>query len=251
MREVDVPLVRRNVGTLRHVAHVAEVAVLDDLPVRLLRHVVDFAARCRIDGIEQCREGVAEAEAAAATVANVEDARKLFVERGLVGELRRAPVDRVTRRRLEAAFAARYWRVAQVRCSRCVSSPGHGARARERRLTFRLGYLPSVSSAFWKRFAWERSAFASVSNQSAISSKPSPRAALAMPGYMSVYSCVSPAIAAFKLLPVSPIGKPVAGSPTASRYSRWPCAWPVSPSAVERNTVATSLKPSTSALPAK
>ncbi len=67
------------------------------------------------------------------------------------------------------------------------------------------------------------------------------RAVLAMPGYMSVYSWVSPAIEAFRLASVAPIGSPVAGSPTASRYSRWPWAWPVSPSAVERNTVATSL----------
>ena len=64
-----------------------------------------------------------------------------------------------------------------------------------------------------------------------------PRArSCAMPGYMSVYSWVSPAIEALRFSAVSPIGSPVAGSPTASRYSRWPCAWPVSPSAVERNT---------------
>ena len=48
-----------------------------------------------------------------------------------------------------------------------------------------------------------------------------------------------------------PNGSPVAGSPTASRYSRCPCAWPVSPSAVERNNAATSFCPSTSALAAK
>ena len=48
-----------------------------------------------------------------------------------------------------------------------------------------------------------------------------------------------------------PIGRPVAGSPHCSRYSRWPCAWPVSPSAVERNTAATSLWPSISAFCAK
>ena len=45
-----------------------------------------------------------------------------------------------------------------------------------------------LSSAFWKRLAWERSALARVSNQSATSSKPSSRALFAMPGYMSVYS---------------------------------------------------------------
>src|SRR6266851_9399328 len=109
----------------------------------------------------------------------------------------------------------------------------------------------SASSAFWKRPACDFPAFASVSNQSAISSKPSWRAARATPGYMSVYPLVSLAIAALRLSPVGPIGLPVAGSPTSSRYSRWPCACPVSPSAVERNTAATSLKPSTSAFRAK
>ena len=48
-----------------------------------------------------------------------------------------------------------------------------------------------------------------------------------------------------------PIGLSVAGSPTDSMYSRCPCAWPVSPSAVERKTAATSFCPSTSALAAK
>ena len=81
-----------------------------------------------------------------------------------------------------------------------------------------------LSSARWKRPACDFSAFASVSNQSAISSKPSSRAVRAMPGYMSVYSCVSPAIAAFRLSEVPPMGRPVAGSPTASMNSRWPCA---------------------------
>src|ERR1700760_1788892 len=44
------------------------------------------------------------------------------------------------------------------------------------------------SAAFAKRPAWDFSALASVSNQSAISLKPSPRAVLAIPGYISVYS---------------------------------------------------------------
>src|SRR5258707_1515986 len=44
----------------------------------------------------------------------------------------------------------------------------------------------SASSAFWKRQACDFPALASVSNQSAISSKPSWRAARALPGYMSV-----------------------------------------------------------------
>src|SRR6202007_1816685 len=71
------------------------------------------------------------------------------------------------------------------------------------------------SSAFWKRPACDFPALASVSNQSAISSKPSWRATRAMPGYTSVYSWVSLAIAALRLSPVGPIGLPVAGSPTS------------------------------------
>src|SRR3546814_6228066 len=63
-----------------------------------------------------------------------------------------------------------------------------------------------ASKVFWNLPAWLFSAFASVSNQSAISSKPSSRAVRAIPGYMSVYSWVSPAIADFRLELVSPIG---------------------------------------------
>ena len=107
VREVDVPFVRRHVRALRHVAHVAEIAVLDDGPVGLARHVVQLAARRRVHGVEQRREGVAEAEAAPAAVADVEDARELLVERGRIGELGRAPIDRVARRRFETALAAR------------------------------------------------------------------------------------------------------------------------------------------------
>src|ERR1039458_4309860 len=44
------------------------------------------------------------------------------------------------------------------------------------------------SSPLLKRPAWDFSARASVSNHSAISSKPSSRAVLAKPGYISVYS---------------------------------------------------------------
>src|SRR5205807_9387116 len=66
--------------------------------------------------------------------------------------------------------------------------------------------------------------------------------------FRSVYSWVSPAMAAFKLREVSPMGRPVAGSPTPSMNSRCPCAWPVSPSAVERNTAATRSEEHTSEL---
>jgi hypothetical protein len=68
-----------------------------------------------------------------------------------------------------------------------------------------------------KRPACDFSALASVSNQSAISVKPSLRAAFAMLGYISVYSCVSPATADARFFMVSPMGLSVAGSPTDFR----------------------------------
>ena len=50
-----------------------------------------------------------------------------------------------------------------------------------------------VSNVFWNLPACDFSALAKVSNQSAISSKPSSLAVFAIPGYISVYSWVSPA----------------------------------------------------------
>src|SRR6185437_3659481 len=234
MRKIDIPLMRRDIGAFGHEAHVAERAGFDHLAVIGGSDAVDLARLRIVDEIEEPRKAVAEIEAAPAGVADVEDAMHLRVDLGAVVEIRILPVDPVSRGRLEAAFPHRSSPLLRKReGAQCCAPP---------RTSCRLGGdQPSVSSAFWKRPAWDFSALASVSNQSATSSKPSWRAVRAMPGYMSVYSCVSPAIAALRLSPVAPIGLPVAGSPTSSRNSRCPCAWPVSPSAVERNTAATSL----------
>ena len=51
---------------------------------------------------------------------------------------------------------------------------------------------------------------------------------------------VSPATADFRFSFVVPNGSPVAGSPHVLRKSMWPCAWPVSASAVSLNRLATS-----------
>src|SRR5690606_18098125 len=260
------------IRALRHVAHVAEVAVIDDVPVDLLVDGLDLTRARLVHRIEQRGKRVAQVEAAATAVTDIEDALELLEERLLVQELGIFPRNRMASRRLYAAFAggrtcgwlghaaflllaeAGGWRL-EPEMARARARPLAAARTARGGETSvflprppasgpqpsKLGFDYSVSSAFWKRFACERSAFASVSNQSAISSNPSSRACFAMPGYMSVYSCVSPAIAAFRFAAVSPIGRPVAGAPTASRYSRCPWAWPVSPSAVERNTAATSL----------
>jgi len=50
----------------------------------------------------------------------------------------------------------------------------------------------------------------------------------------------APMMALLRFSTVLPMGWLVQGSPTSCRNSRWPWAWPVSPSAVLRKTAATS-----------
>ena len=77
---------RRHIRTLGLVAQVAQVALVDDLGVVGLGHAVDFHGRRFVDQIEQRREGLAQADAAAAAVADVEDALEFALERILVPE---------------------------------------------------------------------------------------------------------------------------------------------------------------------
>ncbi len=95
---------RRHVRALRHEAHVAQITVIYDFPVDLLVDPIDLARGGRVDGIKQCRKGVAQAEATTAAVADVEDALELFLECGLVVEIGITPVERMSGGGLETAF---------------------------------------------------------------------------------------------------------------------------------------------------
>jgi hypothetical protein len=104
VREVEVPLVRRHVRALAHVAHVAQVALVDDVLVLLLRDAIDLAGRPVVDKVEQRRERSAQADAASAPVADLEHALHFLLERLLVPELRALLAERMPGRRLEAAL---------------------------------------------------------------------------------------------------------------------------------------------------
>ena len=104
MGEVHVPLVGGNVGALRHVAEVAQIALVHDLAVVGPAHPVHLHRRALVDEVEQGGEGVAEAHAAPAAVADVEHPLELAVERLLVVERGVAPVDGMAGRRPEAAL---------------------------------------------------------------------------------------------------------------------------------------------------
>ncbi|MDX1711061.1 MAG: DUF3483 domain-containing protein [Rhodovibrionaceae bacterium] len=104
VREVDVELVRRHIGTRHHEAHVAERAAVDHLLEILGVDGVELHGLGLVDQVEEGREGIAEIEAAAAAVTDVEDPAQLLVELLEVIEVGVLPVDRVADRRIQAAF---------------------------------------------------------------------------------------------------------------------------------------------------
>ena len=95
----------RHVRTLGHVAHVAQVALIDDFAEVFFRDTVELAGLALVDQIKQSREGVAEDDATSAAMADIEDAL-LFLERRLFAVvIRILPIDRMPDRRFQAAFA--------------------------------------------------------------------------------------------------------------------------------------------------
>ena len=106
VREIQVPRMRRHIGAFGHVAKVAEEAVVDDFPVIGLRHPIDFHRLAAVHQIEQGGEGLAQADATAAAVADVEHPLHFLVEGCLVMEIGIAPVEWMASGGFEIAFAA-------------------------------------------------------------------------------------------------------------------------------------------------
>ena len=141
----------------------------------------------RVDGIEQRREAGAQVEAEPASVADLEHA--LFFRDERVA----APIDVFPGAGYVSGHASLQIHKQGPKRSSEVGPErmpeGSGAQdgpLHHREEAERFDYRES--RPFWKRPAWDFSALARVSNQLAISTKPSSRAEAAMPGYMSVYS---------------------------------------------------------------
>ena len=106
MRKVEVPLVRRHVGTFRLIAEITQIALVDDVQVRLLGDTVQLAILGGINGIEQDGKRLTQRETAPTAVTDVINALQLPKERGLVVEVIGTPGHRMPSGRLETAFAA-------------------------------------------------------------------------------------------------------------------------------------------------
>ena len=78
--------------------------MVDDLPVILFFDTVQFKCFRLIHQIKQCRKCVAKTDAAAATMANIENPFQFTVQEFLVIEIGVFPIDWMSGRCLEAAF---------------------------------------------------------------------------------------------------------------------------------------------------
>ena len=79
---------RRHIRAFGHVTHVAEVTLVDYFPIGLLIYAIEFAGLRPIDQIEQGRKGIAQIEAAAAAMADIEYPFEFLLQRTGVIELR-------------------------------------------------------------------------------------------------------------------------------------------------------------------
>ena len=80
MGEVHVPLVGWYIGTLGHVAQVAQVALVHHLDVIRLGDAVHLQGVRLVYQVEQGGEGIAQAHTAAAAMADVVDPLQFLVE---------------------------------------------------------------------------------------------------------------------------------------------------------------------------
>ncbi len=103
--EIEIPRMRRHVRAFGHVAEIAQIALVDHLHVVGLGNAVDLHRRRFVHKVEQRGKRGAQRQAAAAAVADIENALKLVVELVLVVEIRVFPVERVAGGGFEAAFA--------------------------------------------------------------------------------------------------------------------------------------------------
>ena len=105
VREIEIPLMGRCIGTLGHVAEITEVAVVDYLPVVLFLYPVNLEGIRFIHQIEQGGKRLAQAHTATTTVAEIKDPFQFLEQRLLIEVVRVLPINGVAGWRLQIAFS--------------------------------------------------------------------------------------------------------------------------------------------------
>src|SRR3989475_8926339 len=99
----------------RHVAHIAEVALVHDLPELRLLDAVDFERCACVHEIEERRKRRAQVDAAAAAMTDTEYAIELGEQLFFVVEIREAPFNRMAGRGFQAPFADGHLRTFRIK----------------------------------------------------------------------------------------------------------------------------------------
>src|SRR3546814_20097503 len=86
MGEIQIPFMGRHIGALHHEAHVTEGACIHDFLEILAIEMLHILMLAFIDHIEKRGETVAQIEATAAAMTNIENPAQLCVQRFLVLE---------------------------------------------------------------------------------------------------------------------------------------------------------------------
>ena len=105
MRKVYIPFMRWNVRAFCHVTQIAEIAMIDYFPVVRFLHPINIQRWRFVDQIEKSREGLTQANAAAATMTDVVDPPQFSKKFFLVDKFRVPPVDRMSSGGLDTALA--------------------------------------------------------------------------------------------------------------------------------------------------
>ncbi len=105
MGKINIPFMRRYVGTLAHVTHVAEIALVHDLLVIGFIDAIHFHGVGFIHQVEQGWECLAEADTAPASMTDIIDTLELLVECIDIPEFFGLPVNRMPCWCFQAAFA--------------------------------------------------------------------------------------------------------------------------------------------------
>ena len=74
MGKIDVPFMRRYIRTFGQIAQIAKVALLNDIKKVVLFNAINFHGFGFIDQVKQGWKGITQADAAAATMADIIDA---------------------------------------------------------------------------------------------------------------------------------------------------------------------------------
>ena len=105
VRKINIPLMRRHIRALGHVAQITEIALVHNFPVILFSNAIDLHGVGFVNQIEQRRKTVTKRDTTPAPMAQIKDPLHLRHQLAFIIEVGALPIDRMANRRPQAAFS--------------------------------------------------------------------------------------------------------------------------------------------------